>query len=56
MYYSGRLLTALTHTESNTRTAFSLFVSTRLGMCDRWNSLVCNPHFAPYEKRTARIF
>jgi len=42
LYYSARLLTTLAHTKSNKRTASSLFVSGRLGMCDRLNSLRCN--------------
>ena len=41
---------------------FVLFVPSRLGMCDRLNSFVCNPLFVPYnllsliyEKRTATV-
>jgi len=33
---------AVAHTEPNTHTVFSLFMSSGLGLCDRLNSLVCN--------------
>jgi len=34
-YYSAVHQTTLAHTESNTHTAFILFVSSGLGICDR---------------------
>jgi len=41
-YYSLRLLTTLAHNESNMPTTFILFMSSRIGMCDRLNSHILN--------------
>ena len=38
-------LYVLARTESNMHTGFSLFVFSRLGMCDRLNSPVCSSSF-----------
>jgi len=56
LYVFVRLLTTLAHTKSNTHTAFSLFVSSELGMCDRLNSLVCNPPFSTSQSGALNVW